>query len=348
MLPKSSRSRSDRLHTADHRVGLRRNVEWRVGRIISIIASGRHPNCQSLAKEIDGVSAKSIQRDINYLRNDKGLPLEYNDKKHGWYFTEPVSEFAPMQLSLGEVLALFVAEKAVEPLQGTKIHRLVRECVHKIASACPEAADVKWHEMEAAFSMKASSSLKSDVTVFTKLVNAVMHRQELAFLYHKLRGRTKELRRVQPYHVGQFENGWYLVAWDHDRQDWRTFALQRMSGVEMLKKKFQRDPKFDPKAHNGTGFGVWSYSADVEPFEVRIRFTGWAARVVEERHWHATQQISTLARDGSEIEFRARLSGIEEITRWVLSWGSNAKVFGPPELRKRVKDELKKMTAMNA
>ncbi|MBB5033792.1 putative DNA-binding transcriptional regulator YafY [Prosthecobacter vanneervenii] len=47
--------------------------------------------------------------------------------------------------------------------------------------------------------------------------------------------------------------------------------------------------------------------------------------------------------DGSEIEFRAELSGLEEITRWVLSWGSKAQVLGPAELKTRVQKELKAM-----
>ncbi len=54
--------------------------------------------------------------------------------------------------------------------------------------------------------------------------------------------------------------------------------------------------------------------------------------------------VETIRPDGSVIEFRARLSGLEEITRWVLSWGSKAQVLGPVALKKRVKDELLAMT----
>lgn len=340
MLPNSNRGRSSHFRASKSRIGLRRNVEWRVGRIISIIALGRFPNCRQMAEEIE-VSERSIRRDIDFMRNQKGYPLEYCPARHGYHFTAPVSDVAPMQLSMGELVSLFVAEKAVEPLRGTKVHRLVKESIRKIVSACPEAADVKWHELDGAFSIKAAGTLKSDVSVFTKLVNSVMRRHELAFFYHKLRGRTKEMRRVQPYHVGQFENGWYLIGKDLDRNDWRKFALQRMSDVEMLKTKFQRDPSFNLTAHNVTGFGVWSYSADAEPFEVRIRFTGWAARVVAERHWHATQQVVLLKRDGTEIEFRARLSGIEEITRWVLGHGRHAQVLAPKKLRDAVQAEAR-------
>lgn len=324
------------------RVGVRRSVDWRVARIVSIIAAGRYPNCQTLAREIE-VSPKTIQRDLSHMMNQRDFPLEYDDRRHGYHFTRPVSEFAPMQLSLGELVALFVAQKAMEPLRGTKMHRLVGEGVRKIVAACPEAAEVKWSDIEAAFSMKTSGSLKSDVTIFTKLVNAVTNRRELAFQYHSLKGRTRELRRVQPYHVEQANNGWYLKARDLKHGEIRTFALQRMTDVEVLAKRFQRDPTFDPAAHNGTGFGVWSYSADSQPFEIRIRFTGWAARVVPERNWHPTQEITTLKRDGSEIEFRARLCGIEEITRWVLSHGRHARVLGPKKLVEAVLAEARAM-----
>ncbi len=79
-----------------------------------------------------------------------------------------------------------------------------------------------------------------------------------------------------------------------------------------------------------------------------IRFEGYAARVVAGRLWHSTQAIRKLKTDGSVIEFQVDLSGLEEITRWALSWGSKAKVLGPPELKKRVTEELEKMVLASA
>jgi predicted DNA-binding transcriptional regulator YafY len=154
-----------------------------------------------------------------------------------------------------------------------------------------------------------------------------------------------EHRLVQPYHVGQIEHGWYLVAYDPSRKDMRTFALQRLTNLEVLNSKFERDQRFSARTHLGGGFGVWSYDEkENHAHEIRIRFEGYAAQVVAERMWHASQKIVLLKLDGSEIEFRARLSGLEEITRWVLSWGSKAQVLGPLELKKRVKKELMAMT----
>jgi len=49
--------------------------------------------------------------------------------------------------------------------------------------------------------------------------------------------------------------------------------------------------------------------------------------------------------DGSVIEFRVRLCGLEVTTRWVLSWGRKAQVLGPRALEKRVRDELRAMVS---
>lgn len=208
---------------------------------------------------------------------------------------------------------------------------------------------MQWHELDAAFSVKASGVLPADVTLFGDLLDAVRACREVSFDYRKLTATKSERRTVRPYHVGQIEHGWYLIAHDAERQALRTFALQRITQLQVMKSKFERDPRFNARDHLGGGFGVWSYDGSgSQGHEVRIRLEGYAARVVAERQWHSSQGIRKLKPDGSVIEFQATLAGLEEITRWVLSWGSKARVLGPPELRQRVRDELAQMQASDA
>ncbi len=311
--------------------------------IHKIVRLGRFPNCSTLAKEIE-VTAKTIQRDVNFMRDQLGLPLEYDAIQRGYHYTREVHEFPMLHLSRNDLVALFLARHALEPLRGTRLERMLAESFNKIAGACPGEVSIQWLELDEAFSVKASGVLPADVTLFSDVLDAVLARREVAFDYHKLEASKPERRTVQPYHVGQIEHGWYLLAYDPQRKAMRTFALQRITQLQVLGAKFKRDPAFNARDHLGGGFGVWSYGED-EPqaHEVSIRFEGYAARVVAERLWHSSQEIVSLAEDGSAIEFQARLSGLEEITRWVLSWGSKAQVLGPPELKKRVRDELGKM-----
>lgn len=61
----------------------------RVLEIHKMVRATRYPNCSTLAKEIE-VAPKTIQRDINFMRNQLGLPLEYHAIKHGFYYTQEV------------------------------------------------------------------------------------------------------------------------------------------------------------------------------------------------------------------------------------------------------------------
>ncbi len=326
--------------SSKRRLGVSRVAEWRVGRLISIIASGKYPNCQTMAREIE-VSAKTIQRDLDHMRHQKNLPLEYDDKRHGYYFSSPVSEFAPMQLSRGELVALFVALKALEPLRGTRLQKIVAESVNKIASACPESVTMHWQDMDAAYSVNAMGALATDAALFAKLLEAVMNHYEVTFDYQKLEGNRRARRQVQPYHVGQIQNGWYLIAHDPKCGELRKFALQRLTKLEVTKTRFKSDPNFNVRDYLSSGFGVWSYAADVERFEVCLRFTGWAARYVPERQWHPNQSITLLKKDGSEIEYRTEVAGLEEITRWVLGHGRQVRVMAPQKLRDAVHAEAR-------
>ena len=65
------------------------------------------------------------------------------------------------------------------------------------------------------------------------------------------------------------------------------------------------------------------------------------ARVVAERRWHPSQEITDLDSTGNSIEITMTLSALEDIARWIMGFGSQAEVIAPPELRKMVAEELK-------
>jgi predicted DNA-binding transcriptional regulator YafY len=69
--------------------------------------------------------------------------------------------------------------------------------------------------------------------------------------------------------------------------------------------------------------------------EVVIEFDPWAADVVRGRQWHSSQQVTDLPDGGSRMTMR--LSALEEVERWVLSWGTHATVISPLALANRVR-----------
>ena len=72
-----------------------------------------------------------------------------------------------------------------------------------------------------------------------------------------------------------------------------------------------------------------------DDYEVVIEFKVWAMDLLKGRQWHPSQVFIEMPGGGSRLTMR--LSGLEEIEQWVLSWGARATVLAPRELVKRIR-----------
>jgi predicted DNA-binding transcriptional regulator YafY len=294
------------------------------------LKAGAFPNCRKLADELE-VSSKTIQRDIDFMRDRLGLPIEYDQLHFGFVYTEPVASFPSIEVSEGEIIALFVAQKALEQYRGTPFEKPLKTAFDKITNALPDRIQFASEGVETAISFRGLGASIADLDQFEIISQSVLHSHELAFEYKKLRSAQFEERRVQPYHLGCIENQWYLFAFDLARQQLRTFALPRIRMVRDTRAKFRRPADFSISKHLSASFGVF---AGKGRHRIVIRFDAFASQLVRERQWHPSQRIRHLA-DG--IELTLTLDGIEEIERWILSWGEHATVLEPPALIERMK-----------
>ena len=106
-------------------------------RIHAALLGGTYPNCATLAREIE-VSVKTIQRDIEFMRDQLDLPIEYDESKRGYWYTEKVTGFPSVQITEGELMALLVAGKAMEQYRGTPYERQLKAAFDKITAGLNE------------------------------------------------------------------------------------------------------------------------------------------------------------------------------------------------------------------
>ena len=309
-------------------------------RMHGLIQGGRYPNCRKLADELE-VCAKTIQRDIDFMRDRLQLPIEYDQLKFGFHYTEPVAAFPAMAMSEGELVSLLIAEKALAQHRGTVFERPLRSACERLAQGLQDRITVNWAELDQAISFRSAGVAAPDLAVFDAISRAVVGSLEISFQYLKLSSTQHEFRQARPYHLGCVENQWYVFAHDLDRGQMRTFALPRMREVKVTRKKFERPADFSIAQHLGESFGVFAKAGSKKPPRIVVRFDAFAARLVAERTWHPTQQVRALP--GNEIELSMQLSGLEEIERWLLSWGGHARVIGPKALRERVRNAAREI-----
>ncbi len=299
----------------------------RMMRIHERLRDGASLNCTKFATELD-VSRKTIQRDIDHMRDRLGLPLEYDRATHSYVYTAPVEASPTVQMSEGDAFALFVAERALEPLRGTPLFDRLQSTFETLTSNLQGSVELT-PEDHGAVSFAQFGEGRTNAVAFDRLQKAQNEQREVSFAYKKPGARRAETRQVRPYHLTHRDNLWYLVGHDLARDDIRTFALPRMSDVELTKKKFERPADFSPETFFADALGV--VAGRGEAYDIHIRFSANVAERIEERVWHDSQQ--TKRRRNGGVDLRLRLGSLVEIERWVLGWGAEAEVLSPPELR---------------
>lgn len=301
------------------------------------LRNGASLNCTRFASELD-VSRKTIQRDIDHMRDRLGLPLEYDRGTHSYVYTAPVQAFPTVQMSEGDAFALFVAERALEPLRGTPLFDRLHATFEKLTSNLKGSVDLTAEDQQVV-SFSQFGEGRTNAVAFDRLQKAHQEQREVTFAYKKPGALRAETRRVQPYHLTHRDNLWYLVGHDLEREDIRTFALPRMNDVTLTKKKFTPPEDFSPETFFADALGV--VAGKGEAYDIHVRFSANVAERIEERVWHESQK-SQRRRDGS-VDLHLRLGSLLEIERWVLGWGAEAEIIAPLELRSRVAETIKSM-----
>jgi proteasome accessory factor B len=305
--------------------GTRPQVE-RMHAIVTRLQKGDFPSGKDLAEEL-GVTTKTIQRDIDFMRDREGIPIEYDPFKYGYWLTEPVTNLPLLKLSEGEVVALLLAERALAQYHGTPLEQPLRLACQKLLESLKNEFSISWADLDAAISFRGIESNPVDPALFKELNLAIKCRREVSFEYCKLESKQFESRCLRPFHLVCHDHQWYVIGFDKVRDKERTFMLGRMRSLKVSTTSFTRSKSFSPDKTFKGSFGIFSGG---DPIEVLIWFDSFAARLIRERLWHRSQRIESLP--GDEIEMKLTLTSTVEIIPWILRWGVHAKALAPEDL----------------
>ena len=301
-------------------------------KIHAAVKDGSYPNGTTLSERLE-VCRKTVLRDIEFMRDRLGLPIEFDGQRNGYGYTEEVDAFPTMQISEGELFALMVAEKALQQYRGTPFEARLVTALRKLERALPETVSLHLAEWDHAISFRTSAEPIVNVPVLETLADAIQARQQLRLTYRKPGARQGEGRVVDPYHLANVNGDWYLFAFDHLREAIRTFVPTRILAAERTGKTFRRPERFLLEKQLRDSFGIYSKEGE---FDVVLRFDEAVADYIREKRWHPSQELSELG-DGA-VELRLKLGSLVEVQRWVLGWGGHVEVVGPKELLRGVRE----------
>lgn len=302
------------------------------------IRAKKYPNCLTFAADWE-VSQKTVQRDIDFLRDSCGAPMAYNRERKGFYYENDTWMLPSVMLSEGELLAVLLGAKALEQYSGTPAGEQLERIFGKLAEMLPEKIALRPEQLYAGFTFRGPPAKPVDADVWSTVVQGVLRQQTLRIRYHSFelpKDQTPKEVLIDAYHIANLQGEWYVLGVYSGHDDVYQLALPRVRSAALTDQHFEVPAGFDARRRLAATFG--RFVGDGTSHRVRLLFDKDVANWVTERQWHPSQKIRIRKNGAVELEFPA--AGLFEVQRWVLSWGSQVKVLSPAELVQMVKEEV--------
>ncbi|MGP4004288.1 helix-turn-helix transcriptional regulator [Streptomyces sp. 8N706] len=212
----------------------------RLLRLLSLLQARREWSGADLAERL-GVTPRTVRRDVDRLR-ELGYPVHASPGTGGGYQLGAGASLPPLLLDDGEAVAVAVglrtaAGGGIEGIEESSVQALA-----KLEQVLPSRLRRRVEALNA-FTVPMLGGHRGptvEVGTLTELVHACRDRERLRFEYLD-HGGTATGRLVEPHRLVFTERRWYLVAWDVDRADWRTFRADRLT------LKPPHGPRFEPR-----------------------------------------------------------------------------------------------------
>ncbi len=306
------------------------------------IRRGRYPNCRQLAKDWE-VSSKTIQRDIDFLRDIEGAPIEYDRIRHGFYYREPNFSLPAINIKESDLFAICIAERALEQYKNTPLYAKLAKVFEKIEDSLPDKVTLhpEWVDRRISFIQPPPRNIVAKI--WETIAKALSQSRRLLIGYRSPSAQSDTLRRLDPYHMLNYRGEWYVIGHCHKNGEVRMFAVSRIKRAEILDSVFEVPADFDPQKMLGHRFGIM---VGAQVWSAEILFDAKAAPYVRERTWQDRQTLED--KPGGRLLLRVETSNLEEVAAWVLSWGCRARALNPPELVAMLQETLAKTMALYA
>ena len=312
--------------------------QWRVFQLAHFIRDNNYPNVPKMMKYFE-LSRATINRDLDFLRNEYQMPIEYSQEHHGYYFTDPAFEIQSVMLSEGELLSVSTILPRMEQYKNTPLEVTFRSLMNKLIEMMPDKVTIDSSFLDPNVKFFSDPLPVIEDKVFNSIFEAVRKNKTIEFSYRSISRQDYTPRSFDPYKVLCQKGNWYVIGWCHFHNRFNVYSLSRMKALTITNDDFSVKPDFNLSEHIDPDFGIWQNN--MEPKKIELLFSADINTYILERTWHVNQECHQ-NEDGS-VYLSFMSNQIQETLHWVMSFGSNVKVLNPPELSAQIKAESKKL-----
>jgi len=210
----------------------------RLLRLLSLFQAQRYWSGADLAERLE-VNARTLRRDVDKLRS-LGYPVHSTSGAAGGYQLGAGATLPPLLLDDDEAVAVAVGLRTAASGTVTGIEEASLRALAKLEQVLPTRLRRRVTALHSFIVPMAVSGPTVDAATLAAIAGACRDYEKLKFNYQSRDG-SPSVRDVEPHRLVHTGRRWYLVAWDADRDDWRTFRVDR------IQPKFSTGQRFAPR-----------------------------------------------------------------------------------------------------
>jgi predicted DNA-binding transcriptional regulator YafY len=319
----------------------------RLLRLLSLLQSRRDWSSADLADRL-GVSARTIRRDVDRLRG-LGYPVHATPGVAGGYRLGAGAALPPLLLDDDEAVAVALGLRTATNGTVAGIEETSVRALAKLEQVLPARLRHRVGALHAATVPLVGASPIVDPDVLMVVATACRDHERVRFSYA---GRSPDRpegsersdgtrepteRRVEPHRLVHTGRRWYLVAWDLDRDDWRTFRVDRIAGLSAAGHRFapRQPPEGDVARYTSRGL-----STEVYRYQARLTLHV-PAEVAAERITPTSGLVEPIDDRTCTLHIGSR--SLDELAVWLAVIGFDFDVHEPPELADHVHGLAKRL-----
>lgn len=308
----------------------------RLLRLLTLLGTRPTWSGSELSERLE-VTTRTLRRDVTRLR-ELGYPVETATGRYGGYRLVPGGALPPLLLDDDEAVAVALGLRAAASGALAGFEDPAVAALTKIEQVLPARLRERLSMLGAATVWMAGRSpadIRIDPETLVAIARACRGNERLRFRYRDAAGNQSE-RYVEPLQLVHTGRRWYLVAWDRDREDWRSFRIDRIQGSVTTGMRFQPRPAPDAAAFVAEGIATGGYR-----YQARI--------VLELPMSRAARLVSPMVGVLEEVEdgtiLRLGADDLDWIARYLASLPCPFRVIEPVELSEAVADLARALAA---
>ncbi len=315
----------------------------RIYQIVNLLEHSHHPVPIERFLDRLEISRATFKRDIEYLRDRLGAPIEWrrgnSDSPRGYVLAESADAASGafgihgLWFNQSEIYALLMMHQlagSMEPgLLAGQSQALLARITHLLGTADDDPQKVLSH-----IRILRSATKRRTSDWFEVVAHATLRRQQLLISYFTRSRNAASERMVSPQRLLHYRENWYLSAWCHRVDDLRLFALDAIRDAQLQKTACREVSQETLEQAIGSGFGIFGGTPQNR---ARLRFSPTAARWVIDEEWHPEQKISW---QDDHLILEVPYAQSRELVMEILRHGADVEVLGPASLRAEVRTAL--------